>query len=52
MVFYKVAFMTVFNIVHHHHPYYIVHGCQATILKANEKLNEEEWARGRAESKG
>ena len=27
--------------------YYIVYGCQATILKANEKLNEEEQARGR-----
>ena len=27
--------------------YYVVYGWQATILKANEKLNEEEQARGR-----
>ena len=27
--------------------YYVNYGCQATILKANEKLNEEERARGR-----
>lgn len=27
--------------------YYVNYGCQATILKANEKLNEEEWARER-----
>lgn len=27
--------------------YYVSYGCQATILKANEKLNEEERARGR-----